>query len=183
MLMRSQAKQEREKDFHNHIFEAKLEAFKKLLQLIFEMDDDHVITEMEIKGVENQAGIVCLIAGENLVSLLAQFMNQLKIYGRIYYRNMDDEQISTFITSNNDFLAQPSVAHSYICPKKKHRHGVGRLIGEESAESIFVSLDEVVQGMRDDLAVVEGNIEQMLAAFVLVPFDAHLIMRSPNVAH
>ena len=45
----------------------------------------------------------------------------------------------------------------------------------------FVTLDEMIQAMRDDLDVVEGDIAENVEHFVLTPFDARGMIKDPNV--
>ena len=45
----------------------------------------------------------------------------------------------------------------------------------------FLSLDELIQGMRSDLAVVTGNIQSEVENFVLLKYDSKGIIASPNI--
>jgi hypothetical protein len=183
MLMRAQARHERERVFHSHVFQSKLKIYEKLLSLIFEMDDDGIITEQEIKAVENHAGAAALVAGERLVCVLAQFVLQLKLYGRVYIYNLDHEQALRFC----DSLNAPSHHENgfdgmYLCPPKAALRRVHHKISNLDAKDYFVSLDEVVQAMRDDLSIVTENVHEVLQSFILVPFDHHKLIRTPNLA-
>jgi hypothetical protein len=181
ILMRSQAREDREKEFYGHVFQVKLRMFEQLLTLVFAMDDDEVITEQEIREVENHGGAIALIAGEAMVATMAQFMHQLKLYGRLYFRDLDDEQKRMFFES---VVAKPSAqgpVPSYLSPHKRLMLGRARKLKLEDSEVLFVSLDELVQSMRDDLSVVTGNVEDVLSAFVLAPYDAHRLIRTPNL--
>jgi len=43
-----------------------------------------------------------------------------------------------------------------------------------------VSLDNIIQAMRIDLAVVEGDVRQEIEHFVRTPYDKHGLMSHPN---
>lgn len=45
----------------------------------------------------------------------------------------------------------------------------------------FVSLDQLVQAIRHDLSVVEGNVTQTIETFVGIPFDQYRMVKNPNV--
>lgn len=45
----------------------------------------------------------------------------------------------------------------------------------------FVSLDQLVQAIRQDLSVVEGNVTQTIETFVGIPFDRYRMVKNPNV--
>lgn len=64
---------------------------------IFMMDDDGLITPEEISDVENKIGVACLVAGERLVMILTQFILELKLFGKIYARNLNNQQKEVFI--------------------------------------------------------------------------------------
>ena len=44
-----------------------------------------------------------------------------------------------------------------------------------------MSLDNLVQLIREDLSVVEGDIQEMLEHFVELPIDKFHLMKNPNV--
>lgn len=48
-------------------------------------------------------------------------------------------------------------------------------------DEYFVSLGEVIQGIRHDLAVVEGDIKHDLELFIRMEFDKYRLMSKPNV--
>jgi len=186
MLLRAKSREERERVFHSHVFQSKLRIYERLLTLIFEMDDDGVITEEEIKTVENHAGSAALVGGEELICVVAQFMFQLKLYGRVYFRNMDDEQAEMFVKSlNSRTIGCDNVRESrlvaYLCPAKMALRSGNTPVIASDAGRFFVSLDDVVQAMREDLSIVAGNVHDVLEAFIDVPFDHHHLLRTPNL--
>lgn len=167
VMLRLQARQETEKEWQGRLFEKKLSIYQDLLDTIFKMDDDGVITKQEIQDVENKVGVACLVAGEGLVKIMAPFVLQLKIYGCMYARSLSPEQREHFLewyTKNYGDLDEED---------------------EEDDELIvaFASLDHLVQCMRDDLKVVEGSgfeVLENLPAFVNIPYDAAGMIDNPN---
>jgi hypothetical protein len=98
----------------------------------------------------------------------------------LFYRNRTTSMAVARIQ-----ILQQRVLHiptDYLCPSKRRLREDGQLIDEPHAEQYFVSLDDVVQAMREDLSIVCGNVRDMLAAFILVPFDHHGLLRTPNTA-
>lgn len=45
----------------------------------------------------------------------------------------------------------------------------------------FVSLDQLVQAIRHDLSVVDGNITETIESYVGIPFDRYRMVKNPNV--
>ena len=48
-------------------------------------------------------------------------------------------------------------------------------------EKIFVTIDDLIQGIREDLNVVEGNIKEYVSKFVSMPIDKFSMKRNPNI--
>jgi hypothetical protein len=51
----------------------------------------------------------------------------------------------------------------------------------ENFEEYFVSLDNIIQLIREDLSVVEGDIEALIENFVQMPMDKFKLMKNPNI--
>jgi hypothetical protein len=164
ILMRMEAAQEKEKEFSKDIFTKKIQLYEKLITAIFEMDDNDKIEKDEVTDIENKIGIACLVAGENLVSVLSQFLIQLKLFGRISKEIMhQDKYIEQFIThfqENPDHLADTKKA--LLDNKNKKR----KELVIENFEYFFISLDGLVQAVRDDLIQVEGDVKERVGYFV-----------------
>ncbi len=47
--------------------------------------------------------------------------------------------------------------------------------------STFVSLDQLVQAIRHDLSVVEGDVSETIERYVGIPFDRFRMVKDPNV--
>lgn len=186
VLMRMQARQDKEKEFSSKLFEEKLAIYEKLLESIFKMDDDNLIEEHEVQEVENQIGVASLVAGRELVSTFSQFLVQLKTYGCLYSRSMRGKQVVHFVEMVNAAKARrgergdASDRQGYLSLIKRKRLFLAGAISEENFNRFFVSLDDLVQGIRQDLAVVDGNIEDMLEQFVQLPYDSFKLIRDPN---
>jgi hypothetical protein len=175
LMMKAQAQQDKEKEFSARIFEKKLELYQKLLNTIFLIDDDDLIEKQEVQEVENQIGVCCLVANVDLVSLFAQYLYQLKIYGVLYFRSMTPKQLANF----REFVVdekQKSLEHSKLANAK---HLIKAQIEGNEAD-YFVSLDEFIQGIRDDLAMVEGNVKYDIEHFVRTPIDKYSLFKNPN---
>jgi hypothetical protein len=164
ILMRMEAAQEKEKEFAKDIFTKKIQLYEKLIIAIFEMDDNDKIEKDEVTDIENKIGIACLVAGENLVSVLSQFLIQLKLFGRISKEVMQqDNYVEQFIThfqKNPDHLADTKKA--LLENKNKKR----KELILENFEDFFISLDGLVQAVRDDLVQVEGDVKERVGYFV-----------------
>ena len=164
ILMRMEAAQEKEKEFSKDIFTKKIQLYENLIIAIFEMDDNDKIEKDEVTDIENKIGIACLVAGENLVSVLSQFLIQLKLFGRISKEIMhQDKFVEQFIThfqENPDHLAD-----SKKCLLDKRNKKRKELV-LENFEAFFISLDGLVQAVRDDLIQVEGDVKERVGYFV-----------------
>ncbi len=164
ILMRMEAAQEKEKEFSKDIFTKKIQLYENLITAIFEMDDNDTIEKDEVTNIENKIGIACLVAGENLVSVLSQFLIQLKLFGRISKEIMhQDKYVEQFIThfqENPDHLADTKKI--LLDEKNKKR----KELTIENFEYFFVSLDGLVQAVRDDLIQVEGEVKERVGYFV-----------------
>lgn len=174
IIMKWQYEEERKREYEVHVFKAKLKVYQELLELIFKMDDDGIIEKDEITAIENKVGEACLVASASLVSKLSQFLLQLKMYGRLYPRNMDEEQIRHFVSyfkENKERLALDKQSLKLST------------LSEQNFYEFFVTLDEVLQEMRKDLAVVEGDIREIVEHFVDMPFDKYGLVRNPNVVN
>ena len=149
IMMRFQSQQDMKREFTNKVFEEKLSIYKKLLELVFTADDDNRITQKEILSIENQLGIACLVANAELVQCFSQFILQIKKYEVIYFHNMSTEDRENF-------------AH-FLQDEKKTQLLLNE--SEDELERYFVSLDDLVQEIRDDLAVVSGDVHKYIGAF------------------
>lgn len=164
ILMRMEAAQEKEKEFSKDIFTKKIQLYENLIIAIFEMDDNDKIEKDEVTDIENKIGIACLVAGENLVSVLSQFLIQLKLFGRLSKEIMHkDEFVEQFIDhfqENPDHLADTK--KTLLDKKNKKR----KELVAENFEYFFISLDGLVQAVRDDLIQVEGDVKERVGYFV-----------------
>jgi hypothetical protein len=149
ILMQYQMQSEERKEFKTMLFDKKLDLYIQFLEMIFQMDDDNLISEDEVMKVENKVGELALVASENLIRVCAKFIIQLKAYGVLYTRSMTAKQIESYeknIGSIND----------------------------------FVSLDELVQAIRTDLSVVDGDVSKVLEVFVDMKYDCYKMIKNPN---
>ena len=113
-----------------------------------------------------------MVAGKELVGVLSQFMVQLKIYGVIFERSMDGAQRRHFI----DFInANKDMGFEF------KQHHLKNNSGMHHSAAYFVSIDDVVQAMREDLSVVEGDVENLLERFIEIKYNHYLMMKPPNV--
>ena len=171
VVMKLQTRNEREGEFAKRLFDKKIEMYQVILETIFKIDDDNIIDKEEIELIENQIGVASMVASSELVSAFSQFVVQLKMYGRLYPRNMDKDQVFHFVkyfNKHHDFLS--SIYQDIKTP-----------LDENNFEDYFVSLDNLVQLIRDDLSVVEGDIQEMLEHFVDMPIDKFEMIRMPNI--
>ncbi len=161
-----QAKQEKEKEYAAKIFEKKIEIYQELLKILFTADDDNILSDSEIQQIENKIGEASIVANAGLVSCFSQFMFQLKIYGCLYPRSMSNTQIEHFINfiSKNDILSV----------NKRHCE-----IDKSNFNKLFVTIDDLLQGIRNDLNVVEGNIKESVSKFLSIPIDQFKMKRNP----
>ena len=171
VVMKLQSRHEREGEFAKRLFDKKIEMYQVVLKLIFKMDDDNIIDKEEIEEVENKIGEAAMVASSDLVSVFSQFIVQLKIYGTLYPRSMTKKQIVHFVkyfNKHNEYLAL--IYKELETPLK-----------EDTFDEYFISLDNVVQSIREDLSVVEGDIQEMLEHFVEMPMDKYGLMKDPNI--
>ena len=171
VVMKIQTRHEREGEFAKRLFDKKIDMYQTILEVIFKMDDDNIIDKDEIEEVENKIGEAAMVASSDLVSVFSQFIIQLKIYGTLYPRSMTKRQIVHFVEyfkKHDEYLA--------VIYKD-----VKTPLEEETFDEYFVSLDNVVQSIREDLSVVEGDIQEMLEHFVEMPIDKFKLMKNPNI--
>lgn len=172
ILLRMQSTQEKEKEFASRVFEKKLQIYQELLMSIFMMDDDGLITPKEISDVENKIGVACLVAGERLVMILTQFILELKLFGKIYAKNLNSQQMEAFI----GFMKQNHRWHL--------KHECKNLSIEDlSADCVnkyYVSLDDLVDEIREDLGVVDGRIRETIGYFVNTKYNQLGLIPNPN---
>ena len=171
VVMKIQSRHEREGEFAKRLFDKKIDMYQTILELIFKMDDDNIIDKDEIEEVENKIGEAAMVASSDLVSVFSQFIIQLKIYGTLYPRSMTKKQIVHFVdyfNKHNEYLAL--IYKNLKTPLEEH-----------TFDEYFISLDNVVQSIREDLSVVEGDIQEMLEHFVEMPIDKFKLMKNPNI--
>ena len=53
-------------------------------------------------------------------------------------------------------------------------------IDNEHYQHFFVTLDNLVQGIRKDLQVVDGDIDQMIESFIKIEYDKFKLIKDPN---
>ena len=94
------------------------------------------------------------------------------MYGRLYPRNMDEEQVNHFV----EYFRKNKERLSF----EKRKLDIETL-NKQNFSKFFVTLDEIVQGMREDLAVVEGDIKELIEHFIDTPFDKYGLIRKPNI--
>lgn len=168
IVIKLQSKQEKEKEFASKIFEKKLMIYQELLQILFKADDDNILDNNEIQCIENKIGEAAIVANSRLVSCFSQFMIQVKIYGCLYPRSMSEKQREHFIDliQSNGLISET---------KKRH------VSNTKDFEKIFVTIDDLIQGIREDLNVVEGNIKEYVSKFLSMPIDKFSMKRNPNI--
>ena len=170
LILKVQYKEEEKREYTSIVFTTKIKIYEELLELIFSMDDDNKIEEEEITKIENKIGEACLVANGKLVSMLSLFILQLKIYGCMYARSMDKKQVEHFIEyfkKNRDRLSTD-------------KQNLNKELIIQNFEEFFISLDEIIQGLRDDLAVVEGNVQEMIEHFIDTPINKYKMMKLPT---
>jgi hypothetical protein len=168
IVIKLQSKQEKEKEFASKVFEKKLEIYQELLQILFKADDDNLLEDGEIQQIENKIGEASIVANARLVSCFSQFMIQVKIYGCLYPRSMNGKQREHFINliRTNGLISET---------KKRHVTDI------RDFEKTFVTIDDLIQGIREDLDVVEGNIKEYIGKFVSMPIDKFSMKKNPNI--
>lgn len=171
VVMKIQSRHEREGEFEKRLFDKKITMYQTILELVFKMDDDNIIDKEEIEEVENKIGEAAMVASSNLVSVFSQFIVQLKMYGTLYPRSMTKKQIVHFVDYFNKHTEYLALIYKDLeIPLK-----------EDTFDEYFISLDNVVQSIREDLSVVEGDIQEMLEHFVEMPMDKFKLMKNPNI--
>ena len=171
VVMKIQSRHEREGEFEKRLFDKKITMYQTILELVFRMDDDNIIEKEEIEEVENKIGEAAMVASSNLVSVFSQFIVQLKMYGTLYPRSMTKKQIVHFVDYFNKHTEYLALIYKDLeIPLK-----------EDTFDEYFISLDNVVQSIREDLSVVEGDIQEMLEHFVEMPMDKFKLMKNPNI--
>jgi len=147
--------------------------------LILESDDNNNVSKEEIVKIENKIGTACLISNESLVSTFSQFMIQLKIYGVIYYRSMDKEQCEHF----SDFIKnEKSKANIHNSALARQKYELNICI--EGNESIyFTSLDDIIQDIREDLIIIDGDVKEEIEHFITMDLNKYNMMRNPNIVN
>ena len=174
IMLRFQSRHETMREYSHELFGKKMEVYEEILKLLFAADDDNILTKEEIQEIENAIGLGCLFASDRLVGIFVQFVYQLKIYGVMYYRSMRGLQIQHF----EEFVA-----------RERERDREDSVLTDEMADlpddcpvmRYFVSLDDLIQGMRADLAVVEGDISKKIEKCVMVAYDEANLIADPNV--
>ncbi len=170
VVMNLQSRQEKEKEFSSKLFEKKLEIYQDLLKLIFSSDDDNILENSEIQEIENKIGEASIVASSKLVSSFSQFMIQLKVYGCLYRRSMTKEQQRHFVmyfTNNPQFISE--------IKRRKTK------INIDNFDSFFITIDDLLQGIREDLNVVEGDIKMSLSHFLFLKIDNESMIKNPNL--
>ena len=175
IMMKVQIQQDKEREFSTQLFDKKIHIYERLLQLIFIMDDDGTIQREEIQAIENQIGTASLVANRDLVSSFAQFLYQLKVYGVMYFRNMTPKQLEHF----KAFAMEEKVKSMEKSKLANHIY-LTELPVEGNEAQYFLSLDDFIQGMRADLAVVEGDVKHDIEHFVRTPIDQFKLFKNPN---
>lgn len=176
IMLKLQADHNKEKEFLSQLFDKKLAIYREFLQLIFIADDDNVIDKEEIQKIENIAGEICLLAKKETTEVLAQFIYQLKVYGVIYFRSLTQKQIYDFCSLIQE-EKRKSIEKSILT---KDRYNSPLVVKGNEVE-YFVSLDELIQAMRNGLDVIKGDISNTVENFILLPYDARKIMSNPNI--
>lgn len=176
LIMRSQIDRETNKEFASRIFEQKLIIYQELLATVFSIDDDSMIEDEEIHALENQIGVACLIANKELVSKLAQYMYQLKVYGVMYFRSLNQAQLEAFSEFVKNEKLKESAQKSVLCDEKFELDIP--IKGNEIR--YFLSLDEFIQGLREDLALITGDVSHDIEHFVRTPINPLNIHPTPN---
>jgi len=177
VMIRLQAKLEKESDYNRQLFDRKLTLYQDLTYTIFKMDDDNIIDHHEVMDVENKIGVACLVAHTDLVSTFSQFVYQLKTYGVVYLRSMNESQIEHFQQFVKAQQKKTNIHDSYLS-RKKHKLA---LSVPENIENYFVSLNDLIQAIRDDLDVVQGDVHKEIEHFIRLPYNHESLVTHPNL--
>ena len=176
IMVRVQSAKEKEREFSARLFTKKIAVYGDLLDTIFTIDDDNIITRLETLNIEKKVGNACLVAGEELVSTMSQFVYQLKVYGVLYVRSMGPNQIAHFVKFVEHERAKLDPHDSSLSLEKT----LLSLDVRDNVDAYFVSLDEVVQQIRTDLNVVHGDVRQEVEHFVCTPYNVYDMIKRPN---
>lgn len=177
LILRTQIKHETQKEYASKIFEKKIEMYQSLLEALFSIDDDSIMEPKEIHRVENLIGLACLVANKHQVSLMAQFMYQLKVYGVLYFRSLSEVQLQSF----KNFVDEEKCKPMEFSKLANHKYALATPVSGNEI-SYFLSLDEFIQGLRDDLAIIDGDVSHDLEHFVRTPLNAQGLFANPNRA-
>lgn len=177
VMMRFQNQQE--KEFSSKLFDRKLTLYIDLLLTIFKADDDNFISKDEMLDIENKVGTACLISNERLVSTFSQFMIQIKLYGVLYFRSMDEEQIEHFRNLLKEEKSKDDIHDSYLARQK---YGLDLPIDGNELH-YFVSLDDLIQEIRSDLSVITGDVKTEIEHFIRMELNRDSLMRNPNIVN
>lgn len=177
VMMRFQNQQEKDKEFSSRLFDRKLNIYIDLLLTIFKADDDNYISKDEILDIENKIGTACLVSNESLVSVFSQFMVQIKLYGVLYHRSMDAEQIAHFNNLIKEEKQKDNIHDSYLA-RQKHELEIPI---DNNEINYFVSLDDLIQEIRSDLSVIEGDVKDEIEHFIRMELNRDNLMRNPNI--
>jgi len=109
--------------------------------------------------------------------IFSQFVYQLKTYGVVYLRSMNEDQIEHFKQFVKEQQHKVNIHDSYLS-RKKHKLA---LSVSEDIESYFVSLNDLIQAIRDDLDVVQGDVHKEIEHFIRLPYDHESLVTSPNL--
>ena len=172
-ILGNQAEQEKKKEFSAHLFEQKIAIYEKFLDAIFRSDDDNVVTREEIAEIENITGVIALVADEELVRVLSIFMVQLKSYGVIYERSMTVSQRESFCI----YIEKNKNENDFIIKRHKLKSNQNT---KGNTQDYFISIDDVVQAMRDDLSVVHGEVLHLVEKFIDIRYDQYGLIKNPN---
>ena len=167
------------------VFLRKLQIYQDLLGRIFRADDDNLLTKEEILRIEDSIGVACLVANERVVALLSQFSYQIKVYGVVYFRSLAKtpepgkpcplEHFTNAVVDAKARAATGKETWLQCLPKDP------ALAANMTVEECFVSLDRIVQAIREDLQVVGGDIQGRIEQFMSIGYDPHGLIREPNV--
>jgi len=178
-MLSMQARTDKEKEASTKIFEYKVALYGALIDYIFMCDDDNIISQKEIQHIENKVGQCCLVANDQLVSIFSQFVYQLKTYGVMYFRSMNEEQKKYFSKMVDEEVVKDK--NTSILSYDKMHFLSHKKEAISNYRNYFLSLDELIQGMRSDLAVVTGNIQSEVEHFVLLEYNSKSIIAHPNI--
>ena len=172
---------EQEREHRNMLFDKKLEVYRDFLQTIFKADDDNILSDDEVQDIENKVGVMCLFANEKLVAQFSQFIYQLKTYGVLYFRSLETDTRKKHFRDEVAAARKKKQRNSFLASGKYDLPKDTKLSDDVALKKYFLSLDELVQGMRKDLGVVEGDIERNIDLFMNIPYNHAGTISSPNI--